>query len=60
MTNSRQEPPVPNLTTVMGTRPASSESKDPWIAVTTETKVESYRMSEMGESSSRGSEQTRA
>jgi hypothetical protein len=60
MTNSRHEPPVPNVTTVMGTRAASSESKDPWIAVTTETKVESYHMSEMGESSSRGSGQARA
>lgn len=45
-----------NVTVVTGTkgvgRPGSSESEEAWIAVTTETKVESYAMDEMGESSS--------
>ena len=34
--------------TVKPTRMGSSESGEPWIAVTTETKVESFQLEEMG------------
>jgi len=56
-TTERRQPPIPRLSkhTVSMTRPrgrtGNSESEDSWIAVTTETKVESYALNEMGQSS---------
>ena len=55
----RRGPPMPggskHEATVTGRKgkAGSSDSEDPWIAVTTETKIESYPMDEMGESSTR-------
>lgn len=43
------KPPVPpNVTTVAEGRSKSSESKMPWISVTTETNVESFHMDVAG------------